>query len=103
MAGDQRRCASPPSCARPDWSPRWIPTLGLIGAPLLLTSSMATLFGAWEQVSATAMLLVLPIATWEFSVGIYMTVKGFRTSQVTASAWLSSPVAPAATGAGLIR
>jgi hypothetical protein len=25
------------------------------------------------------MLLALPIATWEFSVGVYMTVKGFRT------------------------
>lgn len=59
--------------------PRWIPTLGLIGAPLLLASSVATLFGAWDQVSSVAMLMALPIATWEFSVGVYMTVKGFRT------------------------
>ena len=59
--------------------PRWIPTVGLIGAPLLLASSVATLFGAWEQVSVISMLLTLPIATWEFSVGVYMTVKGFRT------------------------
>lgn len=59
--------------------PRWIPTVGLIGVPLLLASSIATLFGAWEQVSAISMLLTLPIATWEFSVGVYMTVKGFRT------------------------
>lgn len=58
--------------------PRWIPTLGLIGAPLLLTSCAATLFGAWEQISAPAMVLVLPIAIWEFSFGVYMTVKGFR-------------------------
>lgn len=59
--------------------PRWIPTLGLIGAPLLLASCTATLFGAWEQTSGPAMVLVLPIATWEMSFGIYMTVKGFRT------------------------
>jgi hypothetical protein len=59
--------------------PRWIPTLGLIGAPLILASSTVTLFGGWEQVSTPAMVLVLPIATWELSVGIYMTVKGFRT------------------------
>jgi hypothetical protein len=47
--------------------PRWIPTLGLIGAPLLLISDTATLFGVWEQVSGPALLLVLPIAIWEFS------------------------------------
>lgn len=58
--------------------PRWIPTLGLIGAPLLLVSDIATLFGVWEQTSGPAMLLVLPIAVWEFSFGVYMAVKGFR-------------------------
>lgn len=62
--------------------PRWIPTVGLIGAPLLLISSTATLFGAWEQVSSTGLLLALPIATWEFSVGVYMTVEGFRRAPV---------------------
>jgi len=63
--------------------PRWMPTLGLIGAPLLLASTTATLFGAWEQVSGPSILLALPIATWEFSVGVYMTVKGFRTPPAT--------------------
>jgi hypothetical protein len=58
--------------------PRVIPTLGLIGAPLLVISSTATLFGAWEQVSSNGLLLVLPIAAWEFSLGVYMTVKGFK-------------------------
>ena len=62
--------------------PRWIPTLGLIGAPLLLASCIATLFGAWEQISGPAALLTLPIAVWEFSFGVYMTVKGFRSSAV---------------------
>jgi hypothetical protein len=59
--------------------PRWIPTVGLVGAPLLLISSTTTLFGGWEQVSTAALVMALPIATWELSVGIYMTVKGFRT------------------------
>jgi hypothetical protein len=58
--------------------PRWIPRLGLIGAPLLLTSCLATMFGVWDQLSGPAMLLVLPIATWELSFGITMAVKGFR-------------------------
>jgi hypothetical protein len=62
--------------------PRWIPTLGLIGAPLLLISDTATLFGVWDQTSGPALLLVLPIAIWEFSFGVYMTVKGFKPAPV---------------------
>lgn len=74
--------------------PRWIPTVGVIGAPLLVISSTTTLFGGWEQTSSTAMLFALPIATWELSVGIYMTVKGFRTppADVEASAVASESV-----------
>jgi Domain of unknown function (DUF4386) len=68
--------------------PRWIPTLGLIGAPLLIASAAGTLYGGWEQVSGTGLLLALPIAVWEFSVGVYMTVKGFRTP----AAGLAPPV-----------
>lgn len=58
--------------------PRALPVLGLVGAGLLTTSVLATLFGAHEQVSGTAMVAVLPIAVWEFSIGVYFTVKGFR-------------------------
>jgi len=29
-------------------------------------------------VSPAAILLALPIATWELSLGVYMTVKGFK-------------------------
>ncbi len=58
--------------------PRIIPAIGLVGAPILLASGMATLFGLYDQVSAAALLAALPIATWEFSVGVWMTVKGFR-------------------------
>lgn len=63
--------------------PRWMPTLGLVGAPLLLMSCTAVLFGAWEQVSSIALLFTLPIAAWEFSVGTYMTFKGFKTPMVS--------------------
>jgi len=64
--------------------PRWIPTLGLIGAPLLLVSAIATLFGAWEQISGPSFLLTLPIGIWELSFGVYMTVKGFKLSPIAA-------------------
>lgn len=77
--------------------PRWIPTVGLIGAPLLAVSSIATLLGGWEQTSSTALVLALPIAVWEMAVGIYMTFKGFRTPAVddgrSAGAVSSEPTA----------
>lgn len=52
------------------------------------------MFGGWEQVSSAALLMALPIATWEFSVGVYMTVKGFKTPATTeddAALVLSAP------------
>ena len=63
--------------------PRIIPTIGLIGAPLLLTAFVAILFGAFDQVSTASFFLTLPIAAWEFTVGVYMAVKGFRPSPLT--------------------
>jgi hypothetical protein len=71
--------------------PRWIPTLGLIGAPLLLLSSTATLFGAWEQVSSTSLFLALPIATWELSVGVYMIARGFKQPRIPAGGTIVEP------------
>jgi hypothetical protein len=64
--------------------PRVIPLLGLIGAPLLLASDAATIFGIWDQISAAAFLCGLPVALWEISIGIWMTVKGFRPAAITA-------------------
>jgi hypothetical protein len=58
--------------------PRLIPAIGFIGGPLLLASTLATLFGAYAQVSSAAMLTAIPIATWEFSLGVWLTFKGFR-------------------------
>jgi hypothetical protein len=59
--------------------PRILPIVGLIGAPVLLAGTVATLFGFAEQygpVSATA----VPIALWELSLGLWLTFKGFNRS-----------------------
>jgi hypothetical protein len=64
--------------------PRVLPTVGFIGAALLLASDAAVLFGLWPQVSGLAGLFALPIAVWEFSLGVYLIVKGFRPSPITA-------------------
>jgi hypothetical protein len=63
--------------------PRSIPTVGLIGAPLILASSTATMFGLWDQLSRPAAVLALPIAAWEFSLGMWLTFKGFRPAALT--------------------
>ncbi len=63
--------------------PRLIPTVGLIGAPIILASSTATIFGAYDQVSSWGTLAALPVAAWELSLGIWLVVKGFKPSPTT--------------------
>ncbi|NEM06634.1 DUF4386 domain-containing protein [Geodermatophilus normandii] len=64
--------------------PRILPTLGLIGAPLLLASDVAVFFGVYDRAAPIAILAAAPIAVWEFSLGVYLVVRGFRTSAVAA-------------------
>jgi Domain of unknown function (DUF4386) len=64
--------------------PRAIPTIGLLGAPLILTSATVTILGGWDQVSPPATLLALPIAGWELALGLYLTVKGFTNAPADA-------------------
>ena len=64
--------------------PRIIPLVGLVGAPLLLGSVLATLFGAFDQISPAASVLALPIAAWELTLGLWMTVRGFDRAAVAA-------------------
>jgi hypothetical protein len=63
--------------------PRILPTLGLIGAPLLLAADIGIFFGVFDRTGPIA-LAALPIAVWEFSLGVYLTVKGFRPAAVAA-------------------
>jgi hypothetical protein len=64
--------------------PRILPTVGLIGAPLLLASDLAVFFGLYDRMAPIAALAALPIAAWELSLGVYLTVKGFRPAAVAA-------------------
>ena len=57
--------------------PRFIPVIGLAGAPLLAASSLGTLFGAVDQVSVVAGLAAAPIALWEFLIGSWLLARGF--------------------------
>ena len=62
--------------------PRVIPVLGLIAGPLLIASVAATIFGGIKL--GSPMLAGLPVAAWEFSLGVWLVVKGFRPSPITA-------------------
>jgi hypothetical protein len=64
--------------------PRVLPVVGFVGAALLLASDVAVLFGLWDRVSALSAIAALPIALWEFSLGVYLVVKGFKPSPITA-------------------
>jgi hypothetical protein len=63
--------------------PRAIPLLGLIGAPLLIASGIATIFGVFGQFSAWGGVAGLPVALWELSVGSWMAFKGFKPAPIT--------------------
>ena len=62
---------------------RALPLTGLIGAPLLLASSVAVFFGVIAPISTWTAIATLPIALWEFSLGLWLTFKGFRPSPIT--------------------
>ena len=63
---------------------RVIPIIGLVGGPLILLSDVATILGVWGQVSTPGLLFALPVAAFEFSVSVYLTIKGFRPAALAA-------------------
>jgi len=65
--------------------PRALPVIALIGAPLLAIGTIGTLLNLWGQVSSVSALLALPVAVFEFSLGVYLTVKGFKPSPITSA------------------
>ena len=72
--------------------PRRMAMIGLVGGPLLFAAAVAVLFGAFEQTSGIAFLFTAPEFVWEASLGIYLLVKGFKT---TAAATRARAMVPA--------
>ncbi|SHN12915.1 protein of unknown function [Flavobacterium xinjiangense] len=65
--------------------PRVLPLIGFVGALLLIAGDIAVLFGFIGQHDGLTALTAVPIALWEFSLGIYLVVKGFKPSPITES------------------
>ena len=64
--------------------PRAMAMLGLVGGTLIVLSGTAIIFGVIEAGSAAHMLASMPEFFWELSFGVYLIVKGFKPSAVTA-------------------
>jgi hypothetical protein len=58
--------------------PRRLTLFGLIGGPVIFASSIAVLFGAYEQSDAVHFIFSIPEIIWELSLAIYLTAKGFK-------------------------
>jgi Domain of unknown function (DUF4386) len=62
--------------------PRGMAMLGLVAGPVLCAGGIAALFGVIEPDSALKSLAAAPEFVWELSLGIYLLVKGFKSSGV---------------------
>jgi hypothetical protein len=62
--------------------PRGMAMLGLIGGPLLTLSGIAALFDVIDAPSTWQGIATIPEFVWELSLGIYLTVKGFKPSPI---------------------
>ena len=58
--------------------PRLLPIIGIIGAFTLVAGDVAVLFGLYDQRAPEIAITAIPIALWEFSLGVYLVVKGFK-------------------------
>jgi hypothetical protein len=64
--------------------PRRMAMLGLVGGPLICLSGAAVVLGVIDAGSTAQTVASIPEFFWELSFGIYLIVKGFRPSAVTA-------------------
>jgi hypothetical protein len=63
--------------------PRILPLLGIIGAPLLIANTIVVMFGITSgPIYLLTGIGVLPIALFEFSLGVWLVVKGFNPSAI---------------------
>lgn len=64
--------------------PRGMAVLGLVGGPLICLSGIAVLFDVFQYAGTGQGIATIPEFLWELSLGIYLTVKGFKPSPITA-------------------
>jgi hypothetical protein len=83
--------------------PRVIPLLGLIGAPLMISSALGQVVGINSEYSAWSAIALVPIFLWELTLGLWLVFKGFKPSapiMVEAAAAEADRLERPATGVG---
>jgi hypothetical protein len=62
--------------------PRGLSIIGIVGGPLLLASYFAVMFGALNQHAPLTDLGAVGVALFEFSLGLWLVIKGFNSKAV---------------------
>ena len=62
-----------------------IAVLGLVGGPLIFVSGTAEMFGLYPQISVWGSIGAIPVFAWEMSLAVWLIVKGFKPSLITAA------------------
>jgi hypothetical protein len=62
--------------------PRALSLIGIVGAPILVVGYIAVLFGLISRLAPLAALTAVPVALFEFSLGVWLVVKGFNPSAI---------------------
>jgi len=70
--------------------PRALSVIGIVGAPLLVAGYLAILFGLIGRLSPLAGLSALPVAVFEFSLGVWLIIQGFNSSAIASQAETTS-------------
>jgi hypothetical protein len=60
--------------------PRFLSLIGLVGGVVLVAGDIAVLFGVIGQRDPSTALAAVPVALFEFSLGVWLTAKGFSSS-----------------------
>ena len=63
--------------------PRALSVIGIVGAPILVVGYLAILFGLIGRLAPLAALSALPVALFEFSLGVWLVIKGFNPSAIS--------------------
>jgi hypothetical protein len=75
--------------------PRWMPALGIVGAPIRISFVVGLILGVAHPGTLFHLVAVLPFFVWELALGLWLTFKGFNESAPIVVAEQSRP-APAA-------
>ena len=58
--------------------PRWMPALGLVGAPILISFVIGNILGVAQVGTPFHAVAILPFFVWELALGLWLTFKGFN-------------------------